>query len=247
METIRLFCFPFAAGSCYSYQPLIRQAPPGITWIPMDYPGRGRRLFEPALRTLDAVVDDLFERLKFQLTGPFAFFGHSMGSLVAYRLSCRLRAEGMTPPLHLFLSGRGGASIPEKQRNAKNMTRQEIINEVQEMDGDVSVLLKNPRSFDLYENVLRADMMALESYVYAQTGPAALAIPATVFIGDRDIYTPDEAARWQEDFTHPIDMHVLPGGHFFLFDNGPLIHQAVYKALRSLPTDSAQRYETQHT
>lgn len=231
MESLRLFCFPFAAGSCYSYQPLIQRAPSGISWVPLDYPGRGRRLFEPALNSLDAVVEDLFQRLKPQLTGWFAFFGHSMGSLVAYRLSCRLRTEGMTPPLHLFLSGRGGASIPEKQRNAKHMTRQEIIDEVRDMDGDLSALLKNPRSFDLYEKVLRADMMALESYTYEQTGPADLSIPATVFLGDHDIYTPSEAARWQEEFLMPIDLHVLPGGHFFLFDNAPFIHECVRKAL----------------
>ncbi|QHV96211.1 thioesterase II family protein [Spirosoma endbachense] len=244
MEALRLFCFPFAAGSCYSYQPLIRQAPPGIVWIPLDYPGRGRRLFESSLDTLDAVADDLFRRLKTQLTGPFAFFGHSMGSLIAYRLSCRLRAEGMTPPLHLFLSGRGGASIPEKQRNAKNMTRQEIIQEVQDMDGDVSALLKNPRSFDLYEKVLRADMMALESYDYAQTGPASLTIPATVFIGENDIYTLAEAARWQEEFTAPIDLHILPGGHFFLFDNAPFIHRCVHDALVPFSLYPMQRHET---
>lgn len=226
-----MFCFPFAAGSCFSYQPLIRQALPGRVWVPLDYPGRGRRPFEPALTTLDAVVDDLFERLRTQLTGPFAFFGHSMGSLVAYQLSCRLRAEGMTPPQHLFLSGRGGAAIPEKQRNAQHMTRQEIIDEVREMDGDVSALLKNPRLFDRYEQVLRADMMALESYAYAATGPASLSTPVTVFIGDRDLYTPAEAARWQEDFSRPIDLHVLPGGHFFLFDNGPFLHRCIDRAL----------------
>lgn len=233
MDPIRLFCFPFAAGSCYSYQPLIRQAPAPIHWVPVDYAGRGRRLFERPFTRLDAVVDDLFERLRPQLNGSFAFFGHSMGSLVAYRLSCRLRAEGMPLPQHVFLSGRGGACIPEKHRNAQTISRQEVIDEVLQMGGDLSALLQHPRAFDQYEQVLRADMMALESYDYDQTGPAALPIPATVLIGSHDLYTPDEARRWQEDFTHLIDLHVLPGGHFFLFEHGPFIHQCISRALTS--------------
>ncbi len=231
MSAIRLFCFPFAAGSCYSYQPLMQNTCPGVDWVPVDYAGRGRRIFEPPLTTLDAVVDDLFGRLRPQLTGAFAFLGHSMGSLVAYRLAYRLRAEGLPMPQHLFLSGRGGAAIPEKQRNASTITRQEIIEEVRDMDGDLSALLKNPRSFDLYEKVLRADMMALESYDYSQTGPAAFSVPATVFIGTHDIYNPDEAARWQEEFTGTIDLHVLTGGHFFLFDHSAFVHTCISRSL----------------
>jgi surfactin synthase thioesterase subunit len=236
---LRLFCFPFAAGSCYSYQPLIRESGSGVEWIPVDYPGRGRRIFEPPLTTLNAVANDLFERLRPQLIEPFAFFGHSMGSLVAYQLTCRLRAEGLPMPQHLFLSGRGGAAIPEKQRNARYMNRQEIIDEVRDMDGDLTALLKNPRSFDLYEKVLRADMMALESYDYTQTGPAALGVPATVFIGSQDIYTPAEAARWQEEFTASIDLHVLPGGHFFLFDHVPFVDQHIERVLHQFLVNPA--------
>lgn len=238
MDTLRLFCFPFAAGSCYSYQPFTRGVWSGIECLPVDYPGRGRRMFEPPLITLEAVVSDLLDRIRPQLTGPFAFFGHSMGSLVAYQLTCRLRTEGLPMPRHLFLSGRGGAAIPEKQRNARAMTRQEIVDEVREMDGDLTALLKNPRSFDLYEKVLRADMMALESYDYTVTGPAALTIPATVFIGSHDIYTPIEAARWQEEFTTSIELNVMTGGHFFLFDHIPFIRRCIDKVLNQLMTDS---------
>lgn len=217
MEPIYLYCFPFAAGSRYSYNPLVKASPDWLKWIPLDYAGRGRRIFESPMTTLTDIVQDLKRQLLAHPKVPFAFYGHSMGSLVAYMLTIELIRENGPLPKHLFLSGRGGACIPEKQRHALRMTRAEIVEEVQNMDGDLSLLLQNPKQFDQYEQVLRADVAALDSYDYGRVCIGPLPVPATVFIGTADIYTPDQAQLWQNEFQEPVAVHVLPGGHFFIF------------------------------
>ena len=233
MEPVYIYSFPFAAGSRYSYTPLMKTTPDWLKWIPMDYPGRGRRLFEPPMITLTAIVQDLKQKLLAQPKAPFAFYGHSMGSLVAYLLTVDLIREDKPLPIHLFLSGRGGACIPEKQRHALQMIRDEIVQEVQNMDGDLSLLLQNPKQFDQYEQVLRADVAALDSYNYDQVNMGPLPTPATVFIGSADIYTTAQAQLWQHDFQAPIDVHTLPGGHFFIFPQADVITRIIAEKLAS--------------
>ena len=42
-----LFCLPFSGASAYSYKPFADHAPSGLRLIPLELPGRGRRLREP--------------------------------------------------------------------------------------------------------------------------------------------------------------------------------------------------------
>ena len=232
METVYVYAFPFAAGSRYSFTPLMKAAPNWLTWIPVDYPGRGRRLFEPPMTSLTAIVQDLKEKLLAQPKVPFAFYGHSMGSLIAYLLTVELVRENKPLPIHLFLSGRGGACIPEKQRNALQMTRDELVQEVLDMDGDLTQLLQNPKQFDQYEQVLRADIAALDGYEYDRVRMGPLPVPATVFIGSDDIHTTAQAQLWQQNFQEPIEVHTLMGGHFFIFPQAAAITRIMADTLQ---------------
>ena len=232
METskIIIYAFPFAAGSQYSYNDFAKNAPKGIVWKSMDYAGRGRRIFEQPMINIHDIVDDFIEKLTDKLDESYAFYGHSMGSLVAYLLTVEIQKRNLPMPKHLFLSGRGGACIPEKFRNAPNMTQQEIINEILVMDGKIENLLNNPKLFNAYEKVLRADLQALESYDYQLGAKKKLPIEATVLIGSHDIYTPEQAHLWQKEFMNPIDFHIMDGGHFFLFEHCQTIMNIVSKS-----------------
>ncbi len=216
MEPVYVYSFPFAAGSRYSYHPLVQTSPDWLRWIPLDYAGRGRRLFEPPMTVLTDIVTDLKTQILARPKTSFAFYGHSMGSLVAYLVTVELMREQQPLPQHLFLSGRSGACIPERQRHALQMSRDEMVAELQRMDGDLSLLLRNPKQFDRYEQVLRADMAALDSYQYVSISPDQLPMPATVFVGSADTCTPEQAQLWQQEFREPVAVHVLAGGHFFI-------------------------------
>jgi surfactin synthase thioesterase subunit len=74
-------------------------------------PGHGALRAQPAVTDKDALVGRFLDRLGGELEGcgaPFAFFGHSMGTLVAYELTRRLVAGGCTAPVRLGLPACGG-------------------------------------------------------------------------------------------------------------------------------------------
>nr|BFE70691.1 hypothetical protein GCM10020092_039920 [Actinoplanes digitatis] len=107
--TVRLFCFPYAGGGATAFQPWSTRLPANVEVWPVCLPGREQRLFDPAYTSLD----DLVRELRGELAGPIAdsgvpvaFFGHSMGALLAFELARALRDNGDTQPSTLVLSGR---------------------------------------------------------------------------------------------------------------------------------------------
>ncbi len=101
---IRMFCFPPAGSGAALYRLWPQKLPSDIAVYRIQPPGRETRYREQLLRDLATYEDALLEELKPLLEGPFAFFGHSMGSLIAFRLARRIRQELGLQPVHLFVS-----------------------------------------------------------------------------------------------------------------------------------------------
>nr|WP_306434340.1 thioesterase domain-containing protein [Streptomyces leeuwenhoekii] len=60
--------------------------------------------------------------------------------------------------------------------------------------------------------------------------------PVTVRTGDSDPGVPvDEAAAWEEHTTGPAELHVLPGGHFFLVQQSAGVIELLERELADPP------------
>jgi medium-chain acyl-[acyl-carrier-protein] hydrolase len=103
---LRLFCFPYAGSGATVFRRWPASLPAGVEVCGVRLPGREGRLREPAFDRLAPLVEALAAALPPALDRPFAFFGHSMGALVAFELAHRLRRDGRPGPRHLFVSGR---------------------------------------------------------------------------------------------------------------------------------------------
>src|SRR5215831_18130961 len=80
---MRLVCFPYAGGGPSIFRAWASQLPADIEICAVQAPGKERRLGEPPLRRLSAVVSRLTE--VFAGTSlPCSFFGYSLGALVAF-------------------------------------------------------------------------------------------------------------------------------------------------------------------
>jgi surfactin synthase thioesterase subunit len=44
---------------------------------------------------------------------PYAFLGHSLGTIIAYETALEIRRRGLPLPLHMLLSGRGAPGTPD--------------------------------------------------------------------------------------------------------------------------------------
>src|SRR6266700_289162 len=102
----RLFCFPYAGGSASYYYWLSAALAPRVEVRAIQYPGRLDRRVEPSLQNIPDLADFACDALRNSLGGPYAFFGHSMGAVVAYEVARRLARKTGGGPRWLFVSGR---------------------------------------------------------------------------------------------------------------------------------------------
>src|SRR5215217_879306 len=104
--SMRLFCFPYAGGTAANFRSWQDAFPSSIQVLPVQLPGRGERLSEPAFKHLPDMIEVLGPALLPYFNKPFTFFGHSMGALITIELTRWLRRTGNPLPLQLFISGR---------------------------------------------------------------------------------------------------------------------------------------------
>lgn len=116
MNKIKLYCFPHSGGSIITFQPWKRYIDHRyVDFRPMELPGRGKRFNEKPCLTMSEAVDDAYGMIKQDLSkGPYAFFGHSIGSLLACELAHWIIKNGDNGPVHIFFSGHTPGDIEDK-------------------------------------------------------------------------------------------------------------------------------------
>ncbi|MEU0273313.1 alpha/beta fold hydrolase [Streptomyces sp. NPDC006307] len=220
---VRLVCFPHAGGAASAYLGLQRELVPAFDVLAVQYPGRQDRRAEPPVDDIGRLVQALADEVERELVPgaagvdaprPYAFFGHSMGAVLAYELARELDRRGVPGPCHLFLSGRF-APTPQGNDTDRLDTDEKILAMIRRLGGTVGAVFDDPDVLEMVMPPLRADYRAIGTYTW-RPGPP-LDTPLTVLVGDRDPVVPvDGAAGWCEHTTAPAELHVLPGGHFYL-------------------------------
>ncbi|MFD7437734.1 thioesterase II family protein [Streptomyces sp. NPDC059861] len=226
---LTLICFPHAGGAASAYRGLSRALAPGIDVLAVQYPGRQDRRTEPALTSLTHLARAVAEELARVPQRPYAFFGHSMGAVVAYE-TARVLAEFDLPMARsLILSGRGAPSRTPRATDRLSGDAA-LIREIRRLGGTTGRVLEDPELLEMVLPTLRADYGALGSYRWLPGPP--LDIPLTVMIGSSDpIVTVDDARGWLAHSTMPGEVVTFDGGHFYLDTRLPSVAEAVRSVL----------------
>src|SRR6185369_7818116 len=106
MSKIKLFCLPYAGGSSMVFHKWKKYLNSEIELRAIELAGRGRRIHESMYQDRAEAVEDVFQLIKDEIRqSPYALLGHSMGSLIAYEVAQKIRANKLPEPLHVFFSG----------------------------------------------------------------------------------------------------------------------------------------------
>lgn len=235
---ITLIFFPHAGGSASYYYPFAAELAPEIDVRAVQYPGRQERRRERLIDNIADISDQAYAALQSWDRGPFAFFGHSMGAVVAAEVARRFQREGDGGPCWLFISGR---RAPSCGRDSAIHLRDDdaMLAELRKVGGTDSRILDSVELRDLILRVTRNDYKAIETYQYPPGPP--LTCPITVLVGDSDPQvTTEEAAAWAGYSTAEFDLQIFPGGHFYLETCRAEVTAAIIAALSNVcPGQSA--------
>lgn len=214
----RLFCFSYAGGGAAVYRPFAVGLPSAIEVCAVQLPGRESRLREAPLGSIAAIVEALATQLEPFLERPFAFFGHSMGGLVAYEVARALRARGPAAPAHLLVSARRAPHLADTDAPLSHLPDDAFIAEIGRRYGGIPAeVLQHRDLLELLLPALRADMGAIEGYRHVAGPP--LGCPITVFGGLEDDRAQREVlAPWRLHTTAASRVQQFAGGHFYFND-----------------------------
>ena len=176
------FCFSYAGGTAATF----RLWPTGLpSWLEVwavQTPGRGSRWRESPLSTIPAMVDAVIPALLPHLRRPFAFFGHSMGAVLASEVARALAKRELIAPHHLFVSSHRPPHMPGSETDLHTLSDDEFINEIdRRYDGVGGDLLDSAELRALLLPVVRLDIAALEKF--RPSKGAALLCPISAFGG----------------------------------------------------------------
>lgn len=231
---VRIFCFAYAGGSPSAFAGWGERLGPEIEVLSAHLRGRAMRFSEPPDRTMAKIVEDLFEGLRTHLDLPYAFYGHSLGALMAFELILRLQREGLPLPEHFFI----GASVPPHlgliHEEIHHLKDAEFVTAIQDRySGIPDAVLNEPELMEIFLPVLKADFTAYERYRLA--GTERIEIPITAFEGDTDPGIPTGTmAAWEKLTEGAFELYTVPGGHFFLTESAAFVQGRIRERLLAI-------------
>ncbi len=212
MNKPQLFLLHFAGGNYYSFDFL---KPHLADWqvVPLELPGRGKRMQEDLLSNFELAANDLYDQLVKKITTPgFVIYGHSMGAYLGLRVANRLQATGK-PPAYLVVSGNPGPGIKDPKRRYL-MDQQDFRAELTRLGGIPDELLENEELFNYFEPILRADFEIAENSHLDQESPVQC--PLFAMMGSREEKA-DQIANWGRFTQSTFGHEILEGDHFFIY------------------------------
>ncbi|MFD2670160.1 thioesterase II family protein [Marinicrinis sediminis] len=213
MKKIKLLCIPYAGASSVIYHRWRTQFAAPIEMKALELRGRGYRMEESLLHSMDEAVHDLYEVVKEEAqSGEIALFGHSMGGYMSYLIALRMEQEKL-PLRHLFLSG---MRAPQVQRDQSTHTLEEeaFIARILDMGGTPKEVFADPELKAMFLPLLRADYHVVDSFDHHADHPQ-LQTPLTIFNGSDDEAKTLNTEIWQA-VAEQYEMVTYEGDHFFL-------------------------------
>ena len=200
---LRLFAFPHAGGGSPSqYKGWRDLLPPFVAVV-------GVRPDTVKFPSMAELIPQLADAITPHLNQFFAFFGHSMGAVIAYELAQYLRKTGRPAPLKLYVSA---ARAPHYRLNhvpGPEPTDAELIAQVNR--------LHPADSLDLTPVLpqLRADASLYRRYIYQSHDPLDTPIQAYGGLTDPNI-SAAQLNAWKAHTKAGFAMQQFDGGHFYL-------------------------------
>lgn len=216
MNARRLYIFPHAGGSAQYYGPFAKAFSSDVKCVAVQYPGRSGTHDLASFTGIPDLAEGVFDMLSplDQSAGKIAFFGHSMGGLLAFEVARRFEAIG-NPISALFVSacaapGRSGFEhVSESDRG--------LLEAMSEIAGVNAKFLED----EAFAARILPTLRGLKAITKYDCPPdATISCPIFAYFGDDDeVATADKVKPWSERTTSDFIAREFAGHHFYLNDH----------------------------
>ena len=225
----RLYIFPHTGGSADFYVPFARAFTAGTRCVAVQYPGKRAGKDLSQYTTIPDLADRLCAMLKPDEVqpGPVAFFGHSMGGLLAFEVALRFEEAG-NPIAALFTSAIAAPGLWPRRAELAG-SDQQLLSLISEVTGANPEFLND----DAFAATLLPTLRGLKAVAsYDREPEAVVSCPIHALMAEGDeLATAEVMQPWAQRTTGEFDLTTFPGGHFYINTNLPELSQWVEKRI----------------
>lgn len=229
----RIVCFPCAGGGASMYRTWSKYLPEREVWA-ATYPGRDSLREQPFAKSVDDIVALFANDANWFDEKPTVLYGHSFGSLVAFKLAYVLQTKGIN------IQGVCGSSrrAPHLETDVKisDLSEAKFMEKLNKFGGIPDAIRNNQDMMDFYLPIIRAD---LELNDYGISAPdEKVKCPIHIYSANNDkVATEDEYNAWKNVTTSYFQHKTFEGGHFFLQDDVERFMAALNATLATFAQD----------
>lgn len=242
-SALKLYCFHHAGGSAASFGAWSTLSSRGVQAIGIELPARSaahRAGAAPLRQLVDALAETVARLHSNAVVRPFAFYGHSLGALVAFETVRAMRRRGHQLPLALCVSSRHAPRRPMPCSSLYDRPDDALVDSLRRLGGVPERLLARPRWRALHLPTLRYHLSLTDMYRYDAEAP--LDMPLLGFVGlDDPLVSAAEFDAWRKETRGPAVLRSLTGAHFFDRAGMSDLHDHLVTDLRALLTDRRSR------
>jgi medium-chain acyl-[acyl-carrier-protein] hydrolase len=229
---MRLFCFPYAGGSAGIFRGWQKLLTHTVNIYPVELPGHGQHFRTAPHTRLAELIPAAADALLPFLDQPFAFYGHSMGALIAFELACYLKTTYKLEPSQLLVSGRAAPQIVQNRTHLHNLSEPELLAELKRLKGTPLKLLDDFDAIAFWLPVLRADFALVAGHVWSHS---MLTCPIVAYGGLQDEDVPRSSiAAWRDVTSGEFCLRMMQGDHFFILNSRTLFLELVAQDLNGM-------------
>jgi surfactin synthase thioesterase subunit len=234
--TRSLICFPHAGGSNATYNGWGSRLADSVRRIKLacfDSPAHRARFTD-----VDSLSAQIAEQLRHERQ-PLAFYGHSMGAILAYEVACKLSLVNPHQVAHVFVSGRRAPQLAARLAPIHTLSDPAFLSELIAYGGVPAAIGNNNRMLNALLPVIRSDLALVERYDFE---PARrLNCPITAIYATHDpVVESAELMAWRERTTGAFHFHELSGDHFFHSSQPQALVDIIHHALNADGTRRAE-------
>ena len=208
---LRLFCFPYAGGNNSIYNDWDKELDKDISLVTVHLKGRVERIAEDAINDMNILVDELYENIKPYLDDPFAFYGHSMGGLVAFALLKKIEQNGYKA--HKLIISASRPPHLYAQNKMDDYSDATLIKKLKDYGNTPDYVLESQELMELILPTFRADYQVVDS---CKVSSDKTLKSKTIIFNCEDDIEKNDSMEWEEYFENSCGYLAFEDGHFFI-------------------------------
>lgn len=228
-----IYALPYAAGGASIYYELAQHLDKSVRFVPLELPGRGRRMGQPRVQSIQKMAADALRQIAASgLEEPYCLMGYSMGTTVCYELYQLLRLHRYPLPCHMIMCAADIPAHKQEFHNVRGMSDSDLIAQLRQLGGTPREILENSELLELVLPLVRDDFIAVEEY--RPSIIMKMNCGGTVICSRREFEDEDnEVDKWKDYFAKEISLIRVEGGHFFLHDKPEVLAGYINRAVEA--------------